>query len=50
MWEMKGQVLPEELQCLGTERDCGCGVNMDDRTVKIETNHAEPTQRSGLSQ
>lgn len=38
---MKGQVLPEELQCLGTERDCGCGVNMDDRTVKMERGETE---------
>lgn len=33
---MKGQVLPEELQWLGTEQGCGYGVNMGDRTVKTD--------------
>lgn len=33
MGRMKGQVLPEELLCLGTEWDCGCAVN---RTVKVD--------------
>jgi len=31
--EMKGQVLPEELQCLGTQRDCGWAAN---RAVKTD--------------